>query len=55
MTLSVSAWFGLIPDLVLTLVNRHRVWCSINCRGDMVRLTLVGVDGGLGVMGHRPS
>ena len=55
MTLGVSAWFGLIPDLVLTLVNRHRVWCSINCRGDMVRLTLVGVDGGLGVMGHRPS
>ena len=55
MTLSVSAWFGSILDLVLTMVNRHCVWCSINCRGDMVRLTLVGVDGGLGSMGHRPS
>ena len=55
MTLGVSAWFGSILDLVLTMVNRHRVWCSINCRGDMVRLTLVGVDGGLGSMGHRPS
>ena len=30
-------------------------WCSINCRGDIVRLTLVDVDGGLGSMGHRPS
>ena len=28
---------------------------SINCRGDMVRLTLVGVDGGLDGMGHRPN
>ena len=55
MTLGVSAWFGSIPDLVLTMVNRHRVGCSINCRGDMVRSTLVGVDGGLGNMGHRPS
>ena len=55
MTLGVSAWFGSILDLVLTMVNRHRVWCSINCRGDMVRSTLVGVDGGLGSMGHRPS
>ena len=53
-TLGVSAWFGLILDLVLTMVNQHRVWCSINYRGDMVRLTLVGVDGGLGSMGHRP-
>ena len=46
MTLGVSAWFGSILDLVLTMVNRHRVWCSINSRGDMVRSTLVGVDGG---------
>ena len=30
------------------------VWCSINYRGDMVRSTFVGVDGGLGSMGHRP-
>ena len=28
---------------------------SINCRGDMVRSTLVGVDGGLSGMGHRPN
>ena len=28
---------------------------SINCRGDMVRLTLVGVDGGLGGMRHCPN
>ena len=55
MTLGVSAWFGLILDLVLAMVNRHRVWCSINGHGDMVRSTLVGVDGGLGGMGHRPS
>ena len=55
MTLGVSAWFGSILDLVLTTVNRHCVWCSINCCGDMVRLTLVGVDGGLGSMGHRLS
>ena len=55
MTLGVSAWFGSILDLVLTMVNRHRVWCSINCRGDMVRSTLVGVDSRLGSMGHRPS
>ena len=54
MTLGVSAWFGSILDLVLTMVNRHRVWCSINYRGDMVRSTFVGVDGGLGSMGHRP-
>ena len=27
----------------------------INCRGDMVKLTLVGVDGGLGGMGLRPN
>ena len=55
MTLGVSAWFGSILDLVLTMVNRYRVWCSINCRGDMVRSALVGVDGGLGSMGHCPS
>ena len=55
MTLGVSAWFGFILYFVLTMVNRHPVWCSINCRGDMVRSTLVGVDGGLGSMGHRPS
>ena len=55
MTLGVRSWFGLILDLVLTMVNRHRVWCSLNCRGDMVRSTLVGVDGGLGSMGHRLS
>ena len=55
MTLGVSAWFGSILDLVLTLVNWHRVWCSINCHGDMERSALVGVDGGLGSMGHRPS
>ena len=55
MTLGVSTWFGSILDLVLTMVNRHRVWCSINCRGVMVRSTLVGVDGGFGSMGHRPS
>ena len=55
MTLGVSAWFGFILYFVLTMVNRHRVWCSINCRGDMVRSTLVGVNGGLGSMGHRPS
>ena len=55
MTLGVSAWFGSILDLVLTMVNRHRVWCLINCRGDMVRSTLVGVDGGPSSMGHRPS
>ena len=40
MTLGVSAWFGSILCLVLTLVNRHRVWYSIGCRGDMVRSTL---------------
>ena len=28
---------------------------SINCLGDMVRSTLVGVDGGLSGMGHRPN
>ena len=55
MTLGVSAWFGSILDLVLTMVNRYCVWCSINCLGDMVRSTLVGVDGGLGSMGHYPS
>ena len=55
MTLGVSAWFGSVLDLVLTMVNRHRVWCSINCRGDMVRSTLVGVDSRLGSMGHCPS
>ena len=55
MTLGVSAWFGLILDLVLTMVNWHCVWCSINCCGDMVRSTLVSVDGGLGSMRHRPS
>ena len=55
MTLGVSAWFGFILYFVLTIVNQHPVWCSINCRGDMVRSTLVGVDGGLGSMGHRPS
>ena len=55
MTLGVSEWFGSILDLVLTMVNRHRVLCSINFRGDMVRSTLVGVDGGLGIMGHHPS
>ena len=54
MTLGVSAWFGSIyvsvdfgkstPCLVL-----------INCRGDMVRSTLVGVDGGLSGMGHRSN
>ena len=55
MTLGVSAWFGSIIDLVLTMVHRRRVWCSINCRGDMVRSKLVGVDGGLCSMGHRPS
>ena len=55
MTLGVSAWFESILDLVLTMVNWHRVWCSINCRRDMVRSTLVGVDCGLGSMGHRPS
>ena len=55
MTLGVSAWFGSILHLVLTMVNRHYVWCSINCRGNMVRSTLVGVDGGLGNIGHRPS
>ena len=36
-------------------VNRYCVWCSINCCGDMVRSTLVGVDGGLGSMGLRPN
>ena len=55
MTLGVSAWFGSILYLVLTMVNWHCVWCSINCRGDMVRSTLVGVNGGLGSTGHRPS
>ena len=55
MTLGVSACFGSILCLVLTLVNPHRVWCSIGCRGDMVRSTLVGVDGGLGSMGLRPN
>ena len=40
MKLGVSAWFGLILCSVLTLVNRHRVWCSIGCRRDMVRSTL---------------
>ena len=55
MTSGVSAWFGSILDLVLTMVNWHRVWCSINCCGDMVRSTLVGVDGGISSMGHRPS
>ena len=55
MTLGVSAWFRSILDLVLTMVNRHHVWCSINCHGDMVRSTVVGVDGGLGSMGHLPS
>ena len=55
MTLGVRAWIGSILDLVLTMVNRHCIWCSINFRGDMVRSTLVGVNGGLGSMGHRPS
>ena len=55
MTLGVSAWFGSILFLVSTMVNRHRVWCSINCRGDMVRSTLVGVNGGLGRIGLRPN
>ena len=55
MTLGASEWFGSILDLLLTMVNRHRVWSSINGRGDMVRSTLVGVDSGLGSMGHRPS
>ena len=55
MTLGVNAWFGSILDLVLPMVNRHRVWCSINCCGDMVRSTLVGVDGGLGSIRHRSS
>ena len=40
MTLGVSAWFGSILCPVLTLVNQHHVWCSIGCRGDMVRSTL---------------
>ena len=40
MTLGVGAWFGSIPDLVPTMVNRHRVWYWINCRGDMIRSTL---------------
>ena len=55
MTLGVSAWFWSILDLVLTMVNWHRVWCSINFHGNMVRSTLVGVDGGLDNMGHLPS
>ena len=40
MTLGVGAWFGSIPDLVPTMVNRHRVWYWINCRRDMIRSTL---------------
>ena len=36
-------------------VNHHRVWCSIDCRGDIVRSTLVSVDGGLSGMGLRPK
>ena len=55
MTLGVSAWFRSILCLVSTMVNRHRVWCSINCLGDMVRSTLVGVDSGLSSMGLRPN
>ena len=55
MTLRVSTWFWSILDLVLTMVNRHRVWYSINCHEDMVRSKLVGIDDGLGSMGHRPS
>ena len=54
-TLGVSAWFESILCLVSTMVNWHRVWCWINCHGNMVRLTLVGVDGGLVGMGHCPN
>ena len=55
MKLGVSALFGSILDLVLTMVNRHRVWCSIKLSWDMVRSTLVGVDSGLGSMGQCPT
>ena len=54
MTLGVSAWFGSIYVSVDFGKSAPRL-VSINCRGDMVRSTLVGVDGGLSGMGHLPN
>ena len=54
MTLGVSAWFGSIYVSV-DFGKSAPCLVSINCRGDMVRSTLVGVDGGLSGMGHRPN
>ena len=53
MTLGVSAWFGSIPSV--DFGKSAPCLVSINFRGDMVRSTLVGVDGGLSGMGHRPN
>ena len=54
MTLGVSAWFRSIYVSV-DFGKSAPCLVSINCRGDMVRSTLVGVDGGLSGIGYRPN